>query len=126
MTENLPSNSKPEDDEASRRGNPAWIGGAVLMVIGIIFLIQNISGLHLGNWWAVFILIPAVGSFATAWRIYQANGRLTAAARGPLIGGLVLLLVAAIFLFNLDWGRTWPLFLIIAGAGTLAAALLGE
>ena len=34
----------------------------------------------------------------------QVNGRLTAAARSPLVGGSVLLLVMAILPFDLDWG----------------------
>ena len=125
MSENLPSATPPQDDD-TRRKNTAWIGGAVLIVIGIVFLLQNISGIDLGNWWALFILIPALGSLATAWRIYQIHGRLTSAARGPLVGGFILLLVATIFLFNLDWGKVWPLFLIIAGLGALATSLLGD
>jgi len=32
-------------------------------------------------------------------------------------GGAFPLLVALIFLFNMDWGRVWPLFLILAGVG---------
>ena len=126
MTENLPSNPTPEPEGSTPRKNTAWIGGAVLIVIGVVFLLQNISGLNLGNWWALFILIPAVGSLATAWRLYQTHGRLTSAVRGPLIGGFILLLVSAIFLFNLDWGKVWPFFLIIAGLGALATSLLGD
>jgi UDP-N-acetylmuramyl pentapeptide phosphotransferase/UDP-N-acetylglucosamine-1-phosphate transferase len=77
-------------------------------------------GISLNNWWALFILIPAIGSLWTAWTIYQKNDRkFTAASTGPLIGGIALLMVTAIFLFNLDWGRVWPVFLIIAGAAVL-------
>jgi hypothetical protein len=57
------------------------------------------------------------------WRIYQSNGRLTSAARGPLIGGLTTLTVALVFLLGLDWGKIWPVFLIIAGVGALLSAL---
>ena len=95
--------------------------GGILILIGVIFLARNVTDWDLGNWnwWALFILIPALGSLANAWRIYQAEGRVTAAMRGPLVGGFALLLVTTILLFDLDWGTMWPLFLIIIGVGAL-------
>lgn len=95
--------------------------GGVLILIGALFLARNLTDLDLTgwNWWALFILIPAVGSLAKAWRVYQAHGRLTPATRGPVVGGFVLLLVTTILLFDLDWGTMWPLFLIIIGLGAL-------
>jgi len=124
MSENLRPSERSESAESSGRRNPAWLGGAVLIILGIVFLVRNLTGFSINNWWAIFILIPAVGSLATAWRIYQSNGgRFTPAARGPLIGGLILLTVASVFLFDLDWGAIWPVFLIIIGVGTLFTSL---
>jgi hypothetical protein len=125
MNDELEPDNQP-DAEDKKRNTPAWVGGVVLIIIGVAFLFQNISGLWLSNWWALFILIPAIGSLATAWRIYESHGHMTASARGPLVGGIVLLMVTATFLFNLDWGRVWPVFLIIAGASALAAGLLSD
>jgi uncharacterized membrane protein len=106
--------------EDPRSPRPAWIAGSVLILLGIVFIVQNIAGLSLGNWWALFILIPAIGSLMTAFRMYERNDRrFTSASRGPLIGGLVLLAIAAVFLFNLDWGKVWPLILILGGLGLL-------
>jgi hypothetical protein len=42
-------------------------------------------------------------------------------AIGPLIGGLVLVALALIFLLDLPIGQLWPIFLIIAGVGLLFA-----
>lgn len=99
---------------------PAWIAGGVLILLGIIFIVRNVAGLSLGNWWALFILIPAIGSLLTAFRMYERNDRhFTSASRGPLIGGLILLAVTAIFLFHLDWAKVWPLILILVGLGLL-------
>jgi hypothetical protein len=113
-----------EERRANRGGS--WIIGAALVVLGAIFLIQNLTGYSLQNWWALFILIPAIGSFASAWRIYQANGqRLTTAVRGPAIGGLILTLVALIFLLGLNWGTLWPVFIIVGGLALLLNALAG-
>lgn len=95
--------------------------GAIFILIGLIFLTQNISGFDFWNWnwWALFILLPALASLNRAWEIYRAQGQANEAMRGPLVGGLVLLLAAAIFLFDLSWGTLWPLFLILFGLGAL-------
>src|SRR5512137_1892101 len=59
------------------RSGGAWVMGAILIIIGIVFLLQNMNVFILNNWWALFILIPAVGAFGAAWRSYQdAGGRL--------------------------------------------------
>ncbi len=122
MNENLPPSERPT--EVSRQRNPAWLAGAVLIILGVIFLVVNLTGFSIDNWWAVFILIPAFGSLAAAWRMYQSSGgRFTPAARGPLIGGLILLTVASVFLFDLDWGAIWPVFLIIIGVVALFTSL---
>jgi cytoskeletal protein CcmA (bactofilin family) len=102
---------------------PTLVTGVVLILIGAIILIQNLTDLNVGNWnwWALFILIPAASSLANAWRVYQVEGRLTSAARSPLVSGAALLLVTGIFLFDLSWGTMWPLFLIIFGLAVLVA-----
>jgi hypothetical protein len=114
----------PDDGQrAQRKQRPAWIVGGVLILIGIVFIIRNVTGLFFENWWALFILIPALGSLATSYQMYERNDRrFTAASRGPLVGGVVLLAVAAVFLFNLDWGVVWPFFIILVGLGVLFSA----
>jgi drug/metabolite transporter (DMT)-like permease len=114
-----------QHEERPRR--PAWIAGGVLILIGIVFIVRNVTGLELHNWWALFILIPALGSLATAWQMFQKNGRrFTAASRGPLVGGIVLLAVAAVFLFSLDWALAWPFLLILGGGALLLTSLKGR
>lgn len=114
-----------EERRAGRGSSGAWFGGAILIILGIIFLLQNMGALALENWWALFILLPAVGAFGNAWRAYQnSGGRLTAPARGSLIGGLVLTMIAAVFLFNLQWGILGPVILILAGIGILLNTFL--
>jgi uncharacterized integral membrane protein len=102
-----------------------WWGGAILILLGIVFLLQNFGALALNNWWALFILIPAIGAFGAAWRSFQAaGGRLTAPARGSLIGGLVMAAISFAFLFNLDGRVFWPVLVILGGVGVLLNALL--
>ncbi|MDX2005317.1 MAG: hypothetical protein SFU83_08580 [Meiothermus sp.] len=99
--------------------NNNWIAGLVLIGLGLVFLVQNITGVQLGNWWALFILMPAVWAFWNAWEIYQKEGKLTPQAARMAQGGLFPLVIGLIFLFNLDFGRLWPLLLVIAGIGAI-------
>jgi hypothetical protein len=109
-----------------RRGYPtAWVAGIALIALGVVFLLQNMGAVFLDNWWALFILIPAFGSFATAWHAYRTSGgSFNSTARGSLFAGLVMIVVASIFLFNMDWGKIWPVFIILAGVAALFSGLL--
>jgi hypothetical protein len=110
---------------AERRAqSTGWVGGAILLLLGIVLLLQNFGVVYSFNWWALFILIPAVGAFGAAWAAYRQTGRLGAAARGSLIGGIVLSMVAVAFLFNLNWALVGPVLLILAGFGILLNVML--
>lgn len=97
-----------------------WVGGAVLVGIGTLLLLRNF-GLEIpSNWWALFLLVPAITCFITAWNNYQNNDRqFTYTVRGSLIGGVWVLSIALMFLFSLDWGKMWPVFIILAGLSAL-------
>jgi hypothetical protein len=115
--------------EARRANRPGgrWVGGAILIVLGIFLLMQN-QGVRLwSNWWAVFILIPAVGAFANAWRNFQVAGnRLTTQVRGALFGGMLLLLTSAMFFFNWNVFIFGPILLIMAGVGFLINGVIPD
>lgn len=117
-----------QERAARRAGRDAhgynWIGGVVLILLGSIFLLQNTGFIEsFENWWALFILIPALGSFTNAWHQYQeAGNRWTPAATGPLMGGLILSGITAMFLFGWNIGLWWPLFLIAGGIAVLLSA----
>ena len=99
--------------------NKNWVGGIVLIAIGLIFLATNLVDFQLNNWWALFIFIPAISNFSSAYSNYKSNGRLEKSGRGSITGGLILSLIAFTFLFSWDWAVIWPLFLIIGGVGAL-------
>jgi hypothetical protein len=108
-----------------RSGSGGWIGGIMLISLGILFLLQNLGWFYLENWWALFILIPAFGAFGTAWTLYRSSGnRFPVAARGSLISGTLLTLLALTFLLGLDFAVIWPFFLILGGLAILATTLL--
>ena len=98
------------------------IAGVILIGLGIVFLAQNFGVRLPQNWWALFILIPAIISFASAWQIYQREREATAAVRGGVAAGVVLTVVAVSFLIGVEWGRFWPVILVLVGVGVLAGA----
>ena len=114
-----------EERRANRYENN-WIAGVILVALGILFLFRNMGFDVLDNWWALFILIPALGSLANAWRAYQADGRLSGAAQGSLFIGLILLGLAAAFLFDVNLSIIGPLFIMAAGGYLLFKALRSQ
>ena len=100
-----------------------WMGGAVLVVLGMLLMFQNMGALPNANWWALFILLPAAGAFTKAFSVYQADGCFSTQVRGSFWAGIILSLVSAMFLFNLDWVVLGPVILILAGAGLLINAV---
>lgn len=98
-----------------------WLSGAVLILLGGLFLLHNAGIIAtVDHWWALFLLLPVAVTAGTAWTQYQDGGRrLTPAVSGALTASLTLTTVAAIFLLDLRWGTVWPVFLVIAGVATL-------
>ena len=133
MGTEIPPNEMPRGEPEPPRdnGSPSTTTlalGLVLIAVGGLFLLQTLGlfggGIVLRNWWALFFLIPIAGAAANLWRTLQANdGRFDASVSGQLVGLLLLIFLMAMFLFGFNWGRLWPVFLIIAGLGALASAL---
>lgn len=99
--------------------------GAILIIIGIVFLLQNMGIFDLDNWWALFIMIPAVAAFESAWKEYQAaDSHLNSRARGSLILGFILTMVTVVLLFELNWTVLGPILIILVGIAILTNALL--
>jgi hypothetical protein len=97
-------------------GRPyGWLGGAFLILLGVIILLQNMGIRFLANWWALFILLPAFWAFVGAWNIYQDNGRITQGVASSLTIGILLTILALSFLLNLAFGLFWPVLLIVGG-----------
>jgi hypothetical protein len=94
----------------------------VLILIGVVFLLRNYFPEYaLDNWWALFILLPAMSSFTRAVEIYRKDG-FNRSARSSVFWGLFFTLLSASFLFSLNFGLIWPAFLIIGGLAMLLGA----
>jgi hypothetical protein len=111
-------NGQPQQHPKDRN---ATAPAAALIIVGGIFLLRNLDLLPIeSNWWALLLLVPL---YFLGQRILDLRskhgGTLPAAARGPVSGFLSVSLVMVIFLFDLDWGEFWPLFIILAGVSFL-------
>ncbi len=125
---NQQSNHHGEHPAVSPRVG-AWVAGIILIVLGAAFLAQNTGFrvIPLDNWWALFILIPAVGALGAALRTYRSAGnQWTAPARASLLGGIVLTVLVFGFLFSLDWKYFGPILFILAGLGLLSNSMAGK
>src|SRR5690625_4203808 len=88
-------NNEPEPDRGNSGGSGAPLAaGVVLIVLGLIFLLRNLTGWHLNNWWALFILAPGLVLLWNGYQNMQADGRLSSRALQSFTGGSVMLLVS--------------------------------
>ena len=131
MNEQSPLNDHPSgpiDRYGPSRGG-TWVTGLILILLGAMFLLRNTGTFDIPftNWWALFILIPAIGAFDSARRLYRdADNQLTAPARGSLLVGLVLTFITISFLFNLNMAVFGPVLIILTGIALLAGTLFGR
>ena len=104
--------------------------GLVIIVIGLLFLAREhgykLDFLWFHNWWALFILIPAVAMTARVVARIRRLGRFDAEAAGTSIGALATTLVAGMFLFDLNFGKWWPVFVILGGLSVLLSGFTKE
>lgn len=102
-----------------RRGGSA-MGGVLLIGLAVLLLLQNQGTLSFGRWWALLIMIPAIGAFVNAVHEFRSTGnQVTRRASISLISGLILTAITAAILFNLDWGWFGPALLLLAGIGLM-------
>ena len=98
-------------------GGP-WIGGLVLVILGIGLMLRNLGYQLPERWWALLLLLPAVGSLVAAIRSYRVSGS-TPDTIGALAGGAIFTLLALALFFGVNWGIFWPLILVLLGVGLL-------
>ncbi|MBI5034032.1 MAG: hypothetical protein HZB51_26215 [Chloroflexi bacterium] len=116
-----------QDRRALRLGSRGGtgLGGIILILLGAVFLLQNMGAVIFGNWWALFILLPAVGAFSAAWRSFsRGNGQVSGTTISSFIVGVVFtaLTLALFFSFDLTW--LGPTALILIGMALLVATFM--
>lgn len=108
--------------------NGGWIVGAVLVLLGLLFLLQNTGILPTRNWnWlALLLFIPALAALGGAWFSYNVTGSLDRRARSGILWGLALAALATALFFNLGLGLFLPLLLIVGGAALFINTILPD
>ena len=97
----------------------SWIPGLMIILVGVIYLLNrtDTSG-RTGRWWALFVGFGAIWFFERAWARTRVGIPL-AGTVGLITSGLTLLTIAVVLFLGIPFGRTWPVFIIIAGVGTI-------
>ena len=110
-------------DQSPSYGVNIWplAAGASTVIVGLIFLAENLLTTDLDNLWALGLLPLAVGAVYEVWQRRQATGRITATMIAGLLFGVTMALAVSMSLFSLNMGEMWPIFLI-AGGGTAMLA----
>ena len=92
------------------------IGGAIVLIaLGVLFLLSQNGLLTLeGNWWAIFIALPALALLWSAYSAYQRDGTLSTEVTSKLTGGIIVGLIALLAAIN-QLTQLFPLLLIVIG-----------
>ena len=97
-------------------GSGIW--GVMLILLGVVFILPQFTDYRLTNWWALFILMPAFGSFNAAWWAFKRAGdQITTPVIFSGFWGLFFVALSASFLFPsiISLNLLWPVFLILGG-----------
>lgn len=118
----MQNQSTVERVESKQAGISRW-GGLLLVLLGGAFFVSSVLGFRLENWWALFILMPALAMFGFGLGIpRQDNGRFSFSSRLFFACGLMVFVVAGMFLVNLEWSVWWPLMIMTPGASLYVVA----
>ncbi|MAT41712.1 MAG: hypothetical protein CL609_05170 [Anaerolineaceae bacterium] len=99
-------------------------GAIILILIGVVFLVKRLNLIEIQNWWALFILIPAISSLSNLIQDLRRGISMTAVIAQGILGAIFPAAIAAMLLFNLSWEKFWPIFIILAGFSLLLTGFL--
>lgn len=110
--------SIPSKEAKKQSSNNNWALGVAIVAIGGVLLARNLGVdfffLNFHNWWAIFILLAAIGPLQHAFTTFRREG-FTSAVANSLVSAGAIVFVALIFLLDLSFTVWWPVFVIIGG-----------
>jgi|GEM_PF-1106385 len=99
--------------ETRRRRNITL--GVVLIVLGVLFLLNNLDVIYVQDWWPILLIILGVGFFI-GWVTDRRQS-------GLLMPAGILLVIGCQFLFL---HASWPIYVLAPAIGFWLMYLLGE
>ncbi|PKO01324.1 MAG: hypothetical protein CVU42_00515 [Chloroflexi bacterium HGW-Chloroflexi-4] len=129
--DNFSSSVEPNDRREERHaqsierreaGTKGLLIGVILVFLGGLFLMRNLgfSFFHIDHWWALFILIPIIGSAQRALFLFKkSDNQMNPHVFGAIFISGVLILVMLGFIFDINLQYFGPALFILAGAGVL-------
>ncbi len=103
-------------------------GALFLILLGVVFLVINLTGLKIGQTWPVIFFIMAAMFFLPSMLWPQAKRGLA----GLFIPGSIMLVLGLIFLYNVltndwvAWAYAWTLIPGSVGLGLWLGAIVGK
>jgi LiaF transmembrane domain/B-box zinc finger len=93
------------------------LGAVILIGLGVLFLLQNIVGFEFGHFWPLILI--GLGVWLASKRFGTTGFSLTETNPRYLMGPAVLITLGSLFLLGEmngpDFGRTWPILLLVIG-----------
>lgn len=120
------NSGKPVHKHA-RSGGQTVFWGLAMITVGAAVILSQLGILSTGyNWWAIFILVPGLGFLSGALDMLITKRRISSGVRSMFGTGLLVLTVAGMFLFDLNWGDYWSLILIVVGFSMFLNGFAGK
>jgi hypothetical protein len=98
------------------------IGAAVLIGLGVLFLINTVFDFSLHRFWPLILIFLGVWLFAKHWGLLGTYRPLCVCERcrtRKLMGPAMLVTIGVLFLLDnvsrVDFGKTWPAILLVIG-----------
>lgn len=96
------------------------LGGLIVMLLGVLFLLVNMGYLYWSNWWAYFLV--GIGVILIIESIIRATfPQYSRPYIAKLIGGIILIFLGVGSIYGI--GHWWPLILIGVGIAIIIGAL---
>ncbi len=104
--------------------------GIVIVLIGVGFLLYNFNVrlpfLYLNNWWALFILIGAIGPLGQALQAWRKKGGFDANVLHFLTFAAIIVTISLFLFFSVNWSFWWPVFIIYGGLWAMTRSTAGR